>query len=261
MDIVGLVPVGGQANRLQPIPGSKALLPVGYRNMPDGSVRPKPVSLYLLDKYKLAGASRTYFILRKGKWDIPEYYGCGSAVDINMHLAYLIIEIPYGTPYSLDQAYPFIKNDIVLLGFPDIMIGPDTLYKELLAEMDRSGADIVVGLYEVQSQQQARGTDMVDWDIDGKIRHIHIKPKSTTLRHAWVNAVWKPRFSEFMHEHLAEDFLLRQHDPQMKEIYVGRIVQAAVEAGLHVQAYLFPQHTFLDIGTPEGWAYAYKNYS
>ncbi len=261
MDIVGLVPVGGLANRLQPIPGSKALLPIGYREMEDQSLRPKPVSMYLLEKYRQAGATKCFFILRKGKWDIPAYYGAGADKDIGMDLAYLIIEIPFGTPYSLDQAFPFTKHDLVLLGFPDIMIGPDNLYEKLLQKLTATQADVVVGLYRVHSEAQARGTDMVETDPTGKITNIFIKPDATQLTHAWVNAVWTPNFTAFMHEYLQEDLEKRKKDPEIPEIYVGHMMQAAVEAGLTVQALRFDNETFQDIGTPEGWAKAYEEYS
>jgi len=261
MDIVGLVPVGGLANRLQPIPGSKALLPIGYRKMPDGSLRPKPVSMYLLEKYRKAGASKSFFILRKEKWDIPAYYGTGSDPDIDMDLAYLIIEIPYGTPYSLDQAYPFVKNDLVLLGFPDIMIGPDDLYSQLVEKLQDSSADAVVGLYSVKDETQARGTDMVEIDSKGLVTNIYIKPQSTQLAYAWVNAAWKPTFTEFMHNYLQEDLSKRNAGSEMPEIYVGHVVQAAVQAGLKVQTIHFGGYSFQDIGTPEGWAKAYEQFS
>ncbi len=261
MNIVGLVPVGGLANRLQPIPGSKALLPVGYRKMPDGSLRPKPVSMYLLEKYRKAGATQSFLILRKGKWDIPAYYGTGSDPDIDMDLAYLIIEIPYGTPYSLDQAYPFVKNDVVLLGFPDIMIGPEDLYGQLLETLEETQADLVVGLYKVESETQARGTDMVETDHEGRITHIFIKPETTSLTHAWVNAAWTPAFTAFMHEYLQKDIRNRNDNPDLPEIYVGHVVQAAVEAGLKVQTRRFDGFDFLDIGTPDGWTKAYKEHS
>ncbi|HRV95997.1 MAG TPA: hypothetical protein P5526_27850, partial [Anaerolineae bacterium] len=65
-DIIGLMPSGGQANRLAPLPGSKELYPVGFRPTNEGP-RPKVVCAYLLEALRRAGASKTYIILREGK--------------------------------------------------------------------------------------------------------------------------------------------------------------------------------------------------
>lgn len=260
MNIVGLMPVGGQASRLQPIPSSKALLPVGYRQLPDGTLRPKPVSQYLLEKYRRAGASKAFFMLSQGKWDIPGYYRDGSDPDIDLSLAYLMVKHPYGTPYSLDAAYPFIKDDMCLLGFPDIMIGPDDCFARLVAKQKETGADLVIGIYDVETLKQAQGSDVVEIDENGQVTQIIIKPRETALRLSWEIACWTPVFTEFMHDFLKRDLPQRLTDPGMKELFVGHLVQAAIDAGMHVFSSHFPGHTYLDIGTPDGWAKAYRDY-
>lgn len=97
-DVIGLIPCGGHATRIAPLPCSKEVLPVGLRRTLDGSLRPKVVSHYLLEKMRVGGMHRAFFILRKGKWDIPEYYGDGAA--FGMDLGYLMMGRPYG-PSSL----------------------------------------------------------------------------------------------------------------------------------------------------------------
>ena len=79
-DVIGLIPCGGHATRIAPLPCSKEVLPVGLRRTVDGSLRPKVVSHYLLEKMRQGGVRRAFFILRNGKWDIPQYYGDGSYV-------------------------------------------------------------------------------------------------------------------------------------------------------------------------------------
>jgi glucose-1-phosphate thymidylyltransferase len=48
-------------------------------------------------------------ILREGKWDIPAYFNDGTAL-LDMHLAYLMMRQPFGSPFTLDQAYPFARE-------------------------------------------------------------------------------------------------------------------------------------------------------
>src|SRR5680860_849859 len=104
-EVVGLVPAGGQAERIAPLPCSKELFPLGFQFM-EGSSQPRPkvVCHYLLEKFQLAGIAKTYIVLRKGKWDIPVSYTHGEFV--HMHLGYLIMGESFGPPFTLDQAYP-----------------------------------------------------------------------------------------------------------------------------------------------------------
>ena len=82
--------------------------------------RPKVVCHYLLEKMRLAGITKAYIVLKEGKWDIPSYFRDGSLVD--MQLAYLLLGLPFGTPYTIDQAYSFVRHSTVAFGFPDIVL-------------------------------------------------------------------------------------------------------------------------------------------
>jgi glucose-1-phosphate thymidylyltransferase len=131
-EVIGLIPAGGQATRIAPLPCSKELYPVGFRQVDEGrSLRPKVICHYLLEKMRLAGATKAYIVLRQGKWDIPAYLGDGTM--LNMHLAYLMMHLPFGTPYTVDQAYPFVQDALVAFGFPDIIFQPDDAFVQLLA--------------------------------------------------------------------------------------------------------------------------------
>ena len=85
-EVIGLIPCGGFASRIAPLPCSKEILPVGLLKTADGLLRPKVVSHYLLEKLQQGGVRKAFFILRKGKWDIPEYYGDGSSVGMDIGL-------------------------------------------------------------------------------------------------------------------------------------------------------------------------------
>ena len=131
LEVIGLVPAGGLATRISPLPCSKELYPIGFRPVENGEgSRPKVVSQFLLEKMKFAGISKVYIVLRPGKWDIPAYFGDGSI--LNMHLAYLILGVPFGVPYTLDQAYPFVRHAMVAFGFPDILFESDDGFAKLI---------------------------------------------------------------------------------------------------------------------------------
>jgi glucose-1-phosphate thymidylyltransferase len=269
-DIVGLIPAAGQASRIAPLPCSKELYPVGFRTVNPTSVRdqdkrPKVVCHYLLEKIQLAGATKTYIVLRDGKWDIPAYLGDGTILGDApaMHLAYLMMRLPFGAPYTIDQAYPFVKDAQILFGFPDILFQPQDAFARLLEHQSATGADVVLGLF---SSDQPHKMDMVDLAPEecppmncagrgGRVRKIVIKPRQTDLQHAWIIATWTPVFTRFMHEHLAT---IGDDQARNQEVYVGHIIQAAIDSGLQVEAELFARGTYLDIGTPKDLARAHS---
>jgi glucose-1-phosphate thymidylyltransferase len=245
-NIIALIPAGGQATRISPLPLSKELYPVGFRPLGDDyNLRPKVVSHYLLEKMRLAGIDKAYFILRSGKWDIPAYFGDGTM--LSMSLGYLIMGLPYGVPFTLDQAYPFVADAIVALGFPDILFQPEDAFVQILKRLDDGNADVVLGLFPTDKPQKA---GMVDFDNDGKVRLIVEKPHQTSLRYMWGIAVWTPKFTQFLHNRLL-DLKADKNLSQQPELPIGDVIQAAIDGGLRVEAQTFADGSYLDIGTPD----------
>jgi len=253
-EIVGLMPAGGKGNRIAPLPFSKELYPVGFHDAnEDLGLRPKVVSHYLLEKMRLAGITNVYIILRKGKWDIPAYFGDGKI--LKMNLAYLMMDLPFGVPYSVDQAYPFVKDAVVILGFPDIIFQPEDAFSQALTKLSNTNADIVLGLSPVEKPQN---WDMVDLTEDGRVHRIYIKQPRINLPYGWFIAVWTPVFTNFMHQ----DLITHQREirgqeaaqnlqTQNRELYMGEVFQLAIKEGLSIETVIFTEGSCIDIGTPE----------
>lgn len=252
-NVIGLIPAAGQATRLAPLPGSKELYPIGLSGE-GNTARPRVVSHFLLEAMRRAGIGRAFFILREGKWDIPAYYKDGAAL-LDMSLGYLIMRHPYGPAFTLDAAYPFVRGATVAIGFPDIVFQPEDAYAHCLARLQESGADAVLGLVPYDRAETA---DMVDRDEAGRVRAILIKQPAPHLRYSWVVAVWASTFTEFMHGHLAG--ALQQLD-LTQEWHVGRVVQAALGAGLRVESVAFPEGGYVDYGSPEALRRVYASES
>jgi glucose-1-phosphate thymidylyltransferase len=244
-DLIGLIPAAGIAARIAPLPCSKEIFPIGYQaGLAKGELRPKPVCLYLLECMRAAGVRRTVIVLRTGKWDIPAYLGSGSMVGMN--IAYLIMQKPFGAPYTIDEAYPYIDQENVAFGFPDIVFKGEGVYDRLRQQLLSGQADVVLGLFRVQDGQRA---DMVEVDSDDRVRNILIKPGQTNLEYAWITAVWRPTFTTFMHNFLA---LQQEQDTPGKELYIGDVFQAAIEKHMTIESVSFSDRLFYDIGTPDG---------
>jgi glucose-1-phosphate thymidylyltransferase len=200
----------------------------------------------------IAGVKKVYIVLRKGKWDIPNYFGDGHEQDI--HLAYLIMRHPHGVPYTLDQAYPFIKSSTILFGFPDILFYPKNAYVTLLNQLSESGADIALGVFKVTCNHEKM--DLLEMDAQDRIRKIEIKPKQTRLSHTWIAAAWTPAFTSFMHECIVRDAHTIGQNGMVnnvlhKELHMGDVINIALESNIKTTFVRFDSGCFLDIGTPE----------
>ena len=250
-EVVGLIPAGGQASRIAPLPCSKELFPIGFRPAEESpSLRPKVVAHYLLEKMRFAGISKGYIVLRPGKWDIPAYFGDGS--NLNMHLAYLMLGVPFGVPFTLDQAYPFVRHATVAFGFPDILFEPEDGFARLLARRSETSSDIILGLFPANHPSKE---DTVDFNSSGIVQDITLRPSESALPYTWGVAVWSPNFTEFLHGWVRDNRDRGARD----ELTAGHAIKAAVRAGLRVDALILNEEPYLDIGTPDDLLRAVKN--
>jgi glucose-1-phosphate thymidylyltransferase len=69
-------------------------------------------------------------------------------------------------------------------------------------------------------------------------------------------AVWSPVFTRFMHDYLVDNQGVHENDidhnkTELKELSLSELIQAAIDNNLLVESVLFPNGSFLDIGTPE----------
>jgi glucose-1-phosphate thymidylyltransferase len=209
---------------------------------------PKVVSHFLLDKYKVAGIGKVYFILRKGKWDIPQYYGDGSMFD--MDFAYLIMNHPHGHPFTLDQAFPFTKNNLVAFGYPDILLAPEDAFSQLIEKQKTTQADVVLGVFPIGVDQ--RWKDILAFGPEGKIQTIALQdPAAAKQRVAWAIALWTFEFSRFMHHFLSEALSRNQLvAPDGREYVMNHVFQAALDAGMSMDHVMFDSGFVLDVGAP-----------
>lgn len=239
--IVGLLPAAGFAKRLGSLPCSKEIHPIPVRT--EGKTkRSKAVGQFLLEKMRRAGIEEAFIVIREGKWDIPAYFRDGALV--NMHIGYLITTVLWGAPYTLDQAYPFVRDHLVALGFPDILFFSDDAYERLIAHQTRTRADVVLGLFPAD---RPATMDVVEVGANERIKEIRSKPARTTLTRTWGIALWTPSFTAFLHEYLA-----RRPAPAgtETELSIGEVVQAGISEGLKVEGIPVSDEPFVDIGLP-----------
>jgi glucose-1-phosphate thymidylyltransferase len=249
LPLLGLIPAAGRAERLGPLPCSKELLPIGFRETPKGPV-PKVVGHYLLERFRAGGVRRIFMVLHESKGDVPRYFGSGEMADVA--LAYLSIPGSRSVPETLDRAYPFVQGSLVALGFPDVIFEPVDAYARLVERQAETQADLVLGLFPAERFQT---TDMVELGPDGRVLRVEVRPASTSLRFNWLIAVWGPAFTEYLHD------AVRSAPAGEGELQIGAVVQGAVAAGLHVEGVEFPSGFYRDVGVPAELAAALREHA
>ena len=240
--VIGLVPAAGNASRIAPIHCSKEIYPVTQ-----GDGRSKPIALYLLNHFKRAGAVKNYFVIRRGKWDIPVYF-C-SKHEESYNNAYIVTEATRGVPFTIDKAYAFLQDSIVLFGFPDIVFSPENAFQLLLKKQQETGADLVLGLFNADNPQKM---DMVQFNEDAEVCDVKIKPSQTKLRKTWIIALWTPVFSSFLHRSVTAI----SREKNTKEVQLGDIFRVAIRNQMKICYVDFEGGRYLDIGTPDDLAKA-----
>ena len=240
-NISAIIPAAGRATRLGKLPFSKELSPVGFKN---GKL--KTVSSYLLDALSEAEADQVHFIIRNGKWDIPKYYGSNFN---KTPLCYHLAEYGYGVPFTVNQAHPFVKDHIVLLGFPDILFKPKNAYKYLIDELMNSESSLTLGVFPVSKPEK---WDMVELDKKSFVQEIAIKPISGNYKYGWVIAAWKPDFSNFLNKFVDSSLKMKTTDELFKnELHFGDVIIAAIKSGMKVKGVVIENGKCLDTGTPD----------
>ncbi len=258
--VVGIIPAAGRGTRLGHLPLSKEILPLGFWPESAAGVRPKVASHYLLEHMGGAGIREIYMVVAPDKVDIVRYLGEGD--ELGVHLLYRVLNDSPGTPFTVDSLYPFIRGKVCALGFPDIIFSVERAYPELLDRLNDGMAQVVLGLFPAA---QPDSVDMVDFDEStGRVDDILIKPVQCGLTYTWGIAVWRPDFTDYLHDFLAG----ARDDPQVRarleaaaqrsEVYMGDVIQSAIKEGIRTEAVVVSGQPYLDIGTPENLRLAMK---
>jgi glucose-1-phosphate thymidylyltransferase len=251
--IVGLIPAAGLATRLGLHSGSKELLPV-HLDTPHPSSR--VVSEFLLEQMVRAGCQRVFFILRPGKFDIIEYFNNGA--NFGLPVGYLLMDAPYGPPFTISQAFPFIEGASLLTGFPDILMDPPDVCEQIVLKLRKSQADVVLATFPCGPEH---GCDLAEVDAQGHIVKIVPKEYNPVWRgdsRTWLAAAWQHSFTTFFADivqklRIEADAMPAKSNPEWP---LGIIFVEALKAGMTLETVHFKKGRFLDIGTPERLAQA-----
>ena len=241
MKIIGLIPAAGYATRLgTSVTGSKELIPIATTASPA-----RPVCDYLLLQMQRAGIERVLIVIRDDKQDIPTRLKTGT--DLGVRIEYVVTSATPGVPHTLTRAHAQMRGNVIVLGFPDILVHEQDCVARLVDAFRAHPVDALLGLFPLVNGDM----DAVEMAQQRVIRVVP-KPRSTIVAHTWGFAVWGDRFTEYLHARLASGhFTMSAREPHM-----GDILDAAIRDGLTVEGVPISIRPFLDVGTPEGLAAA-----
>jgi len=232
--MLGIVPAAGIATRLQPLGGSKELLPLGWAGK-----RLRVVADYLLERMEVAGVDRVCMVIAPQKADLLRFF---AASPLASRLFFVVQPKPAGLCDAVFRAAPFVAADEhVLIGLPDTVWLPQQAYAHAL----RPAIHLITFPVE-----QPEHFDAVIAAAGDRVARVEVKRPGDTGRRVW-GAITAPG-SEFLALHR----LWRERHG--RDEYLGDLFNAAIAAG---QAVTFDQQGthYWDIGTPAGYARAWQD--
>jgi dTDP-glucose pyrophosphorylase len=236
--MLGVIPAAGAARRLQPLPFSKELLPVGSQ-LKDGSERPRAVSEFIVERLINAGATRLCFVVAPRKLDIVTYYG--GSVD-GVPVCYAIQPEPTGLCDAIFRGVPFAApQESIAVGLPDTVWFPADALSALPEQQ------LAFLLFQVDKPQLF---DAVVTDEGGSVQEIQVK--SSTATTDWIWGAFRGPTAVF------RELQALWCERERRDEYLGPLVNAYIARGARV-AGVRAGTSYLDVGTVTGYRRAFAD--
>lgn len=235
-ELIGLVPAAGKGVRLG-LPYPKELYPIIRDN------HYKPIAQYVLTDLTIAGLQHVVFVINETKHQLIGYFGDGRRFGCN--ISYVVQESASdqqnstspGLAHALDSAYHLIRGKTVFFGMADTIMQPKDVIKRAYAAAS-PGDDAILVLFPTERPEKF---GMVRMGAENKVVEIVDKPSKTDLTEMWGSIIWRPRFTEFLHESVC----------QKRVFDFARIMNNAIASGLHFRGFQVVNGVYIDLGTYE----------
>jgi glucose-1-phosphate thymidylyltransferase len=235
-DLIGLIPAAGKGVRLG-LPYPKELYPIIRDN------HYKPVAQFVLDNLTNAGVKHIVFVINETKHQLIAYFGAGRR--FNCDISYVVQEqvdgasksTSPGLAHALDAAYHLTKDKIVIFGMADTIMQPRDALAQSFQQMNAETDALLV----MFSTERPEKFGMVRRDQHQRVIEIVDKPRQTELTEMWGSIIWRPRFTEYLH-----DCVARQGISDFAQIMNNAIADGLQFRGAHIIS-----GTYIDLGTYE----------
>lgn len=211
---VGIIPAAGKASRISGLP--KFLLPFFHNNKSTILLTSLVDMMNVDDLYVTTCPENAQLIYKY----LPE-------------TSTLMVADTHTMSETVCRMQKLVGERNVLFGMPDTYVTDKFAYKKLADEMNRSNADVVVGLWKFREDQKGK-LGQCQIDVDRNVVRVVDKDPTCDLEWAWGALAWKSSFWNHI-------------DP--KTSHVGYGLNPAIAAGLNVKA-VYMEGEYYDCGTP-----------
>ncbi len=232
-ELIGLIPAAGKGVRLG-LPYPKELYPVIRNN------HYKPISQFVVDNLTSSGIDHIVFVVNETKHQLIGYFGNGHRFGCN--ISYVVQEpadsqsksTSPGLAHALDSAYHLTQGKTVCFGMADTIMQPKDLFAQAL-KVALPEDDVILILFSTTRPEKF---GMVKMDADNRVLKVVDKPRQTTLTKMWGSIIWRPRFTEHLHNYVQQgigDFALIMND--------------AIAKGMRFRGVHMVNQPYIDLGT------------
>ena len=233
-EFIALIPAAGKGLRLG-LPYPKELYPIIREN------RYKPVSQFVLDSLVTSGIQHIVFVINEAKHQLMGYFGDGQR--FGCHISYVVQEqgsdqnrsTSPGLAHALDSAYHLVKKKTVFFGMADTIMEPENVFAHAWNTAE-SEDEVILVLFDTNRPDKF---GMVRLDGESRVLEINDKPKRTDLTQMWGCIIWRPRFTEFLH-----DCVWKQGVTDF-----AKILNSAIASGIRMRGVSMHEGTYADLGT------------
>lgn len=233
-ELIGLIPAAGKGVRLG-LPYPKELYPVIREN------RYKPISQFVLDNLTTANVKHVAIVINETKHQLIGYFGSGHR--FGCEISYVVQEqiavrgqsTSPGLANALDAAYHLTQGKTVFFGMADTIMQPEDVFKTAF-EQTLPDDDLILILFPTERPEKF---GMVHSDNQDRVIDIIDKPQKTELTEMWGCIIWRPRFTEYLHECVNKQGISD----------FAAIMNNALEQGFKLRKVSFPEGIYIDLGT------------
>jgi glucose-1-phosphate thymidylyltransferase len=235
-EVIGLIPAAGKGVRLG-LPYPKELYPVIRDN------HYKPISQFVLTSLTVAGLQHVVFVINETKHQLIGFFGDGQR--FGCHISYVVQESTNGfqdstspgLAHALDSAYHLVKGKTVFFGMADTIMQPKDVFLRAY-QASQPEDDAILVLFSTNHPYKF---GMVQTDQNQRVLEIIDKPQKTHLQYMWGCILWRPRFTEYLHESVRKkgvsDF--------------AQIMNCALADGFRFRGFQIEGGVYIDLGTYE----------
>lgn len=235
-ELIGLIPAAGKGVRLG-LPYPKELYPVIRNN------HYKPISQFVVGNLVVAGLRHVVFVINETKHQLIGYFGDGKRFGCD--ISYVVQEqgndpdksTSPGLAHALDAGYHLTKGKTVYFGMADTIMQPNDVFARVYATAEPND-DVLLALFTTDRPEKF---GMVRMDSAQRVSEIVDKPRQTDLTEMWGCIIWRPRFTEYLHECVS----------QQKVSDFARIMNNSIADGLRFRGVHMVNSVYIDLGTYE----------